>query len=205
VYTGVNSAKSVLKAPSPLRLCGVLKPQSMASSEGARVGRPSKLTKARTTRLVALVRQGCPVDSACALVGIHRDTFYAWLRRGRDAGDRRARGEQADATETAYLEFADALGAARAAAEADAVAVIWEATQRDWRAAAWFLEHAFPDRWGRQGRATVDVVHHVPFALEEQVRRGAAVREEAERRLALPASTTVAEATDTNEEGSDGQ
>jgi hypothetical protein len=166
-------------------------------------GRPSKLTTARTTQLVA--RQGCPLDTACAQVGIHRDTLYEWSRRGRDAAERRARGERVDPRESDYLRFSDALREARAAAESDAVAVIWEATQRDWRAAAWFLEHGFPDRWGRQGRATVDVVHHLPYALEEQLRRGAAVREEAERRLALLANITASAPPDANEEGRDGQ
>jgi hypothetical protein len=150
------------------------------------MGRPTKLTPTRTRQLAWFVRHGRPLDTACALVGIHRDTAYAWLQRGRAASDRRASGLPIGPNEVAFLEFAEALAEARAAAESDAINVIWQAAERDWRAAAWYLEHSFPDRWSRQGRATVDVVHHMSAALEEQLRRGAAVRAEAERRLALP-------------------
>jgi hypothetical protein len=164
------------------------------------MGRPTKLTPKRANQLLWFIRHGRPLDTACALVGINRDTCYGWVRRGRAASDRRACGLPVEAAEDPYREFAEALAEARAAAESDAIDVILQATERDWRAAAWFLEHSFPDRWGRQSRGTLDVVHHMPAALDEQLRRGAAVRAEAERRLALPARDETANDDDDNKE-----
>jgi hypothetical protein len=151
-------------------------------------GRPSKLTPARRERLVDLAGQGVPVATAARVVGIHRDTFFAWLQRGEAAIERRERGEHVGVREIPFVEFADAIGTARAEAETRAVQVIADAMDRDWRAAAWFLEHSLPGRWGRRGRAEIDVVHHDVTALNGQLQRGHQLRLEAETRLALTAA-----------------
>jgi hypothetical protein len=75
--------------------------------------------------------------------------------------------------------------AARAEAETTAVGVVWAAMDRDWRAEAWYLEHASPDRWARQGRGALDVIHHQASALDAQRLQGRALRVAAEARRAL--------------------
>jgi len=51
-----------------------------------------------------------------------------------------------------YSDFAEAVARARAEAEIAAVARIRErAHDGTWQADAWFLERAFPERWGRRG------------------------------------------------------
>ncbi|HKE79025.1 MAG TPA: hypothetical protein VKB54_06940 [Solirubrobacteraceae bacterium] len=104
-----------------------------------RVGRPTALTPELAERLVELLRAGSHPDVACKVVGIGRRTYYRWL----------ARGQSNRARDRPYADLRDRIGQARAEAEARAVAQIARAGADDWRAAAWFLERGFPDRWGR--------------------------------------------------------
>ncbi len=101
-------------------------------------GRPSKLTPELQERLVALIRAGNYVETAVLLVGLSKQTFYEWLRKGRE----QKRGK--------YAAFADAIE--RAAAEADErdLRRIDEAADKGvWQAAAWRLERRRPDQFGR--------------------------------------------------------
>ncbi len=113
-------------------------------------GRPSKLTPALLTRLLALVRDGVPIDVAVAAVGVHRATFFSWAKRGREASAKAKGGEALDAEERRYAAFAEDLEEARAQAEATAVGVVRTAMSSSWQAATWYLERAHPQRWGRR-------------------------------------------------------
>lgn len=111
------------------------------------MARPTKLTPELRDRLVALIRGGCYAETAARAVGIAPSTYYEWLERGRFGGRRGRR--------DAYAEFADAIKVAEAHAERDAVAAVWGAMQRDWRAAIIFLERRFPARWRRRAARAV--------------------------------------------------
>jgi transposase len=157
----------------------------------AGAGRPTKLTPARREQLASLVRTGVPVETAALAPGIHRDSFFAWVRRGQDALVARDQGETVEARELPYLEFAEAIARARAEAEVEAVQIVNTAMERDWRAAAWLLERLSPARWGRRAHADVDVVHHQATALEGQIRAGHQIRLRAEARLRHDLSSAV--------------
>ena len=58
-------------------------------------GRPSKLTSEVQASIVGAIEQGNFAEVAAALAGIHRDTFYSWMDRGK-------RGE------APYSDFSDA-------------------------------------------------------------------------------------------------
>ena len=103
----------------------------------------SKLTPELLRRLTMLLRAGNFVEVATEAVGITKETFYQWLKRG-----------QRD-TEGVYHEFATEVHAARAQAECRAVAVIAKASEHHWQAAAWFLERSAPGRWGRTSSGAV--------------------------------------------------
>jgi len=113
-------------------------------------GRPTKLTPERQAEIVRLLRAGNYVETVCAYVGITKESFYEWLRRGR-------RGWKID---TIYSDFTDAVERARAAAEMElvvllrksATAVNEEGNMEHREDAKWFLQHAYPDRWGRVQR-----------------------------------------------------
>jgi hypothetical protein len=147
-------------------------------------------------RVVTLVRQGQTFETAARLAGIHRDTLHEWRRRGQAAVERRARGEHLEARELVFGEFADAVSAARAEAEAEAVDVIWSAMARDWRAAAWYLERSVPEHWGRRNHTEIEITERDRERLTAGLTRGRELRRQAEQRLALPAPATVAERDD---------
>lgn len=103
----------------------------------------TKLTPEIQTRVVNLLRVGNFVEVAMEAVGISKETFYAWVKRGEEEGD------------GIYFEFATSVKSARAQAEGRAVAVIAKAAEHHWQAAAWFLERSAPARWGRAGAGNV--------------------------------------------------
>lgn len=46
-----------------------------------KMGRPSKLTPERQDEIVELLKAGNYVETACALVGVGRSTFYDWMEK----------------------------------------------------------------------------------------------------------------------------
>jgi hypothetical protein len=107
-------------------------------AQKTRTGRPSKLTESTMEKLIEALRSGAYRIDACRAAGIHYNTLLAWERKG----EAQKKGE--------FSEFLDALRRAEAEATVTNVGVITRAAQNgDWRAAAWFLEHKYPDRWAR--------------------------------------------------------
>ena len=129
-------------------------------------GRPSELTPEIQQKIVGAIMVNGYVETAAAFAGIHKDTFYDWLKRGARA----SRGK--------YKEFSDAVGKAMAEAEVRMSMVVAKAAngydvlekktvtgqdrdgnpihtitesnrhEFDPRAAEWWLERARPQRWG---------------------------------------------------------
>ncbi|MBM3767824.1 MAG: hypothetical protein FJW32_20745 [Acidobacteria bacterium] len=104
----------------------------------ARAGRPSKLTSELVNELANLLRAGAMIDAACSSVGISRDTYYAWMHRGRE---KRA---------GLHREFTDTVKKALAFSEITALVELRKG-RPGWQALAWFLERRHKGRWGRRG------------------------------------------------------
>lgn len=105
-------------------------------------GRPTKLTDETQATIVAALREGMYREIAAKLAGIHRDTLYGWLERGRTG-------------EAPYAAFSDAVEKAEAEAEQETVRSA--RTGGDgWQAKAWLAERRWPSRWGGRVRATVN-------------------------------------------------
>jgi hypothetical protein len=121
------------------------------AENGAMGGRPTKLTVDVADRVVELLLAGALLDATAGAVGVSKGTIYAWLERGdreRDDFDAKA--------DASHCEFRERVEQARAAAEEDAVrAVMAAAKGGDWRAAAWYLERAAPDRWAGPRRSAI--------------------------------------------------
>jgi hypothetical protein len=139
-------------------------------------GRPTKLTPSLQHRICDRLRKGNYIETAAADAGIHKDTLYAWLKRGarerelRAAEDaaprpkretrawRKRQQESADRREReqSYLDFSDAVEQAEAEGEALMVAAITRAAANgQWKAAAWRLAHGpSASRWGRKHTVT---------------------------------------------------
>jgi len=119
-------------------------------------GRKAKLTPEMRDRIATAIRAGVYVETAAAMTGIHKDTFYYWLKRGAAGRDQ--------GVVNLYTEFSDAIEKATAEGEARLVGMVSKAASNQWQAAAWMLERKSPARWGRrdslqhQGEVQVRVV-----------------------------------------------
>jgi hypothetical protein len=125
-----------------------------AQTDKAKTGRPSKLTESRMEKLIEALRAGAYRIDACRAAGIHYNTLLAWEKKG----EAQEKGE--------FSEFLEALRMAEAEAVITNIDVITRAAQDgDWRAAAWFLEHKYPDRWARlEKRADQDQAVTIVFS-----------------------------------------
>lgn len=125
---------------------------------GVVAGRRTKCTPRITDKICEALRDGNFVKVACEYVGIGESTYYLWVERGREELERVAEDGRRSIrkSEEPYVEFMESVTHARAAAEVESVQRLRKAAAEDWRADAWFLEHSFPDRWGRR-RQEVDI------------------------------------------------
>lgn len=107
--------------------------------------RPTKLTSELTNQIVKALHLGAYVETACAAVGIHKDTYYDWLAKA-ERGSKQ------------HKEFSDAVQKAQAQAELRLLADI-EQNGDQWQRQAWKLERRFNERWGRKDKleATLNV------------------------------------------------
>lgn len=106
------------------------------------------LSPAVTERIVEVVRAGNYVGVAAQAAGIHRATYYSWMRRGEEASEARGRGEPLSPDDVPFADFFDQVIEAEALAEIDAVAAVREA-KGGWQAHMTYLERRFSERWRR--------------------------------------------------------
>jgi len=118
-------------------------------------GRQSKLTQEVQDRIVAALRAGNYQETAARYAGISEDTFYEWLKRGKEEPG------------SAYSEFSEAVEKAKADAEVRDVALIDKAAHDgSWQAAAWKLERKFPNKWGRVNRTEISGPDGAPVKVD---------------------------------------
>ncbi len=109
-----------------------------------RTGAPTKFTDELAASIVDLIRRGNYLETACALNGAEPATVRGWLRKGK----KQSRGKLRD--------FFIAVNKASAAAEVEDVEVIRLAKAGNWKAAAWRLQHRYPQRWNRTTPSKTD-------------------------------------------------
>ena len=91
-------------------------------------------------KIVDVVAAGCALESGAAYAGVNTWTFRDWLRKGRDDIKLHRNNR--------YTRLVKALEEARARTEITRVTRIAKAGQDgDWKADAWWLEHALQDRY----------------------------------------------------------
>ena len=120
------------------------------------MSRPTKLTPEVQRTLTFALGEGASVEHACDYAGIHKDTFYAWLKRGEDGDD-------------AFSDFSDAVTRARGQGIVTDLCAISDAVRaHDWHAAAWRLQHRYPAEYGAKIQISGDdanplrVLHELP-------------------------------------------
>jgi hypothetical protein len=100
------------------------------------MGRKTKLTTQMIEDLCSNIEHGLPIQQACRRVGIVKQTYYNWKRKG-----------QAD-PDSVYGEFFSRLETAEAECQHRALEAIWLGN-KDWVAKAWLLERRWPELYGR--------------------------------------------------------
>lgn len=119
-------------------------------------GKPSKLTPEVHAKIVNVVASGCVMETAAAYAGVNTWTFREWLRNGRTGLKERKSNR--------YTRLVEAIEQARAQTEITRVARIAKAgIDGDWKADAWWLEHAMQERYG-----TLRVRHEGRVELQPQ-------------------------------------
>jgi hypothetical protein len=108
-------------------------------------GRPTKFNEERAGKILLALRAGNYLEASAAFAGVHKDTVYEWIKRGK----RRTKKGKPFKGDEALAEFSDGVEMAKAAAEVRMVGIINKAAMKSWQAAAWYLERTNNKRWGR--------------------------------------------------------
>jgi transposase len=108
------------------------------------MGRPTKLNQDRANAILASIRAGNYLVTACRSAGISYDTVRVWCRKGEASPN------------SVYHAFSVAVKEAEAQAEAHCVQMVTSSMDRNWAAAMTMLERRWPDRWGRKERVQID-------------------------------------------------
>ena len=123
-------------------------------------GRPSALNQDVQTKIVAAIQRGAYIETAAALAGIPKSTFYDWLKRGKQIRSMLAEAHENEqpaitAHDVNCAHFSDAIEKAVAHSEIRDLQAIDDAAQNgQWQAAAWKLERKHHARWGRKVAVT---------------------------------------------------
>ena len=143
-------------------------------------GRPTKLTPEVHATIIESVRAGNYLEPSAFRAGVSKSVVYDWIKRGAKEKERLAKNPKARLRkkEQPFVEFLDALKRAEGDAEVRDVALIANAAQTQWQAAAWRLERKHFARWGRKqaiehsgkdGKA-IKVKHGVTKEAAKQIR-----------------------------------
>jgi len=137
------------------------------------MARPDKLTPERHERIVEAIRLGNTREAAAAYARVGERTLYRWLAKGQQARNgSKCRQLWQDVKE------------AENEAELTSVAIIRAAAEKQWTAAAWWLERRRPDQWGRKENLDITIRREAERIAKET---GLGIEEiiaEAERMLA---------------------
>lgn len=133
---------------------------------GQRVGRPAELDDIITRlKLFNAIKIGAHIETAIAFAGIHKDSFYAYCRKGHKQIKADAQGPERDFLNELEKAIAEAEIRDLQSLDKHSMGGMVEIKYKDkdgvekkelhqiksdWRAAAWRLSRKYPDRWGRK-------------------------------------------------------
>lgn len=121
-------------------------------------GVPQKLNRKLIATIADVIGKGNYIETAVALAGVNKETFYTWLKLGR-------KDEKAN-RRSIHRELVEAVELAAAEAEAGHLALIDKAAEAGiWTAAAWRLERRMPDKYGRRSRVDHGTPDGQPFPM----------------------------------------
>lgn len=148
-----TAAKPAPKPPGRKKTTSVAKrTQNGAGTYGSR----SAYTEEKHLAIIEGLLAGNSRSNAFKLTGLHVDSVFEWLRKGRERPEEYPQYVQL----LADIEFAEATF------ESDQVGIVKAAADAGtWQAAAWWLERRKPQEWGRHET----VRHDMPAIPAQQV------------------------------------
>lgn len=120
--------------------------RSDATNAVPKPGRPTRCTPEVVDRLVKLVKIGVPTAVACRTEGLGKATMHRWRVEA-------AAGVEPYASLIAQLQVAQSQAAAQITMQ------LVKASQRDWKAAAWWLERRVPAHFAAKQSVRVQNVN----------------------------------------------
>lgn len=111
-------------------------------------GRPTKFNQEIADKIVNYILMGSYVETAAQAAGIHKHTFYEWLKQGAH--------DQAAGKATLKAKFNDSVTRAVGMSQQRDLKTVDDAAKRDWRAAAWKLERRAPKDWGPKAALKIE-------------------------------------------------
>jgi hypothetical protein len=99
-----------------------------------------KFTPERTEKIIDLIARGNYKEVAAHACGITPKTLIQWINEGQADIDK--------GIDSAKSAFCNSVKKAESEAESRNVAIIQDAAEKTWQAAAWWLERTRPHRYG---------------------------------------------------------
>jgi hypothetical protein len=122
--------------------------------------------------IIRTLEVGVYFSEACAVAGVSSATGHRWRAKGEEALATIEAGEPVPVEHIPFAEFSQGVKTAQAFATVEALGVIRLASLKgEWRAAAWYLERAFPSRWGANGRGQESDLEPSEGISAEEARR----------------------------------
>lgn len=109
------------------------------------MARPIEITAAKIKAICKVIAAGNYQDAAARSAGVSVRTFQSWMKRGREE-------DKAGEKDTLFTQLLRAVHDAEAKAETLNVQRVLKAAQKNWKAAAWWLERKRRKKWGRNLR-----------------------------------------------------
>jgi transposase-like protein len=102
--------------------------------------RPQKISHQLIDAICEDIAQGFTYDQAAQRNGISASTFFRWMVKAKEPD-----------CDPIYIHFATEVEAASQFSEFEALQIVRSAAiiSRNWKAATWFLEKRFPEKYGK--------------------------------------------------------
>jgi transposase-like protein len=128
-----------------------------------------KLNEDRATKVVEMIKGGCPRLFAARAAGVVERTLHYWLRKGRDERKRRDDGDEPNADLDMFVRLVDDVELAEATCVSKAVGMVTAAAESGvWSAAAWWLERRWPEEFGANRAEIVRELRELRKALRDK-------------------------------------
>lgn len=119
------------------------------------IGRPTSLTPETQAKFLEAIDKGLPRTTAAAYAGVHRTTYFRWMREAEQGAE-------------PFATFATAVEKAEADHQERLIGIIAGHAADTPQAAQWLLERRYPVEWSQRVQAHTDKQLEAIFMLLKQ-------------------------------------